>query len=379
MAIKTQPQILQDMSADFLANQSKVTYLGPDGVARAILASVSNISAEIWNDLIQSIRKAFVETAEGADLDTLGNRMGLARGSASKSSVPVLINGPTGTVISTGTIIKSNISGVQYQTKSDITLGTNNPSLVRPLSSSILGDVVTAESIDTGSKTSVNVNELTQLQTPITGVTVTNLVPSSGGVDAEDDVQYRIRILNQIAILNQGTKKFYQALAQAADNTVYSSRAIFDPTNLGTKIYLVKNSFASYNSGELVTIQNYIYDNQRALSPVTCLNATKRGIDIYVPFTRDPKVLFSTILSNMASQIANYIQDIFDFGAKIVYDEVLDIVLNINGILNVDTTKFTMNLGQEDVVCDALEVPKFTSLNITDGDQTQNVTLTSTY
>ncbi len=373
--VKTQPQILQDLMADFLANQNLVTYAGIDGVARAIMFAVSNVIAESWNDLTQATRKAFVETAQASDLDTIGARMGLTRNGATQSSAVLIFSGTVGTIIPAMTLIKSNISQAQFQTQIAITLGTANPSIQEPVGDNTIGDIVIAESVTLGSVSKVGVGELTQFVVPIAGVTVTNLLPSIGGLDAETDDLFRQRILNQIAILNQGTQIFYQTLAQNADTSVYSSFAQYNQTNLGTDLYLVKNSFAQYTSTQLTTIATAVYNAQRALSPVNCFNITPTGVSIGFAFQRDNSVPINTIYASLATQIASYINSKFGFGVTIRYQDILDIIIDTTGILNLNLPSFILNGLQTDLICGGLSVPRLIGLSISDGTTTINNTI----
>ncbi len=365
--IKTQGQILADLIADFIAAQDKITYTGIDGTARGMLFANSNILAEIWNDLTQAGRKAFVDTSQGNDLDNLGARLGLTRRGAAQSSAVLLFTGTIGTVIPINTIVKSNQTGTQYQTTAAITIGTANPNIQEPMTAPSIGDIVIAESINSGNKTKAGVGELTQFQTPIAGVTVTNPFPSSGGSDAETDDQFRQRIMNYIATLSQGTQAFYEALAQAADNTVYTALATYDNVNLGTKIYLIKSSFASFSNTDLTNIASVIYDKQRALMPVSCLNAGIQGIVVAFDYERDTTILQSTIYTDIANQIANYIMNNFGFGATIKYQDILDIIINAAGVRKLNLASLTVNGLNTDIICGSNYVPRFTSLSMNDG------------
>src|SRR4030042_5376718 len=239
---KSKNSILQQLSGDFLAEQDKVTYMGKSGVVRALFSATAALLYELWNDIYQVKRRIQVSTAEGSDLDLLAERHGLTRRAETKSSCILLFNGPSDTVIPTGTIVKSNLNEVRYQTLIEITLGQNNPAIQRPIYSNALGDIVLTESLITGSNSKVGIKELTIIDPSIEDVEVTNLVPSIGGEDEETDAELRSRILGQLDLLNQGTTDFYKALSRAANGTVLRSLPIYNPLNGGIDIYLVKNS-----------------------------------------------------------------------------------------------------------------------------------------
>jgi len=371
--MKTAGEILKDLIADVIAATNRITYFGKDGVVRAILHAVAYALSELWGSLYQTKRKIFVETAEGTDLDLIATRHGLTRRGVTKASVILLFNGPGTTIIPQGTVVKSNLSGEEYTTDEAITLGDNNGSIERPIKANTLVDIVIAESVNSGSSVQVEVKELPQLGTPIAGVTVTNLVPSKGGSDAETDDQLRTRIMNYIAILNQGTQAFYEALAQEAEPTIFRAKAAYSPNDLGVKIYLIKNSYATYSGPELTAIEEYVYDNARALSPITCVNASIKGIEVSFQYERNSAITQATIFSSIASSIANYIEGLFDFAATIEFQKILNIIIDTPGVTKLYLNTFKVNNQQEDVLCSSYQVPRFTLLSINDGSGLEEI------
>lgn len=367
--MKTAREILKDLIADMIAAQSHVTYFGKDGVVRAMFHAVANTMSDIWNDLYQTKRQIFVDTSEGADLVSLGSRRGITKKAATKSSVVLVFNGPEGTIIQKDTVVKSAITQVQYKTKNGITLGTNNTSLERPVLSQSLADIVTAESVNAGGSSEVGVRELTQLETPIADVTVTNLTPSVRGLDAETDDEYRGRIKDYVGLLNQGTQLFYEILAKEAESTVLKAKAVYDPLKAGTKIYLIKNSLASYTAGELTTIAALIYAEQRACSPVTCANITYKAIEVTFSYERDSDYTQNSIFSSIAQTISDYVVARFDLAAKLEYQDILNIIIDTPGVEKLLLDTLLVNGKKKDVICGSLEVPKFSLLTINDGSE----------
>jgi uncharacterized phage protein gp47/JayE len=374
--MKTYRQIMVDLIADFQAVCEKVTYFGKDSVTRGIFHPLSLILSEIWNDLYQVKRQMFVETAEGSDLDAIGARQGLTRRGASKSSAVLLLSGTAGTVIPQFTIVKSNLSNVSYKTLEAVTLGTRNSSVLRPLFSETIGDAVLAESLDAGSNSAAGVNELTQFQTPITGVAVTNLTPSEGGEDAESDDNYRLRIINQITLLNQGTKLFYRTCAIEADSRVIKAAAIRSEQYDGAAVYLVKNDFGLFSPAELTAIAASIKAKQRAMDAVTCFNAGVMPIEVVFKFSRDNSIALQTIFTGIASGIADYVQSVFDLGAEVEYQKILNIIINTPGV-ELEAPSLKLNNGYLDVKCSETQAPRFTFLKIDDGTAvSQNISQT---
>lgn len=365
--MKTKKDILQKLITDFTNEQNEVTYLGKPGSARALLNAIAGLAFEMWNDIYQFIRRIWATTSTGTDLDDVGTRKGLTRKAVAKSSAVAIFNGPAGTVILTGTIIKSSISGVQYQTKTDITLGANNPNLPRPIFSNALGDFAIVESLLAGSSTKVSAGELTVFATPITGVTVTNLVPSAGGEDAETDDQFRDRIIKQVDILNQGTNDFYASLAKGANSDILLALPIANPSNGGVNIYVAKNSLALFTSEELTAIANYIYSKQRALNTILCYNAIYKSVEISCSIRIRPGSSFNTIYTLIATKISDYINlERMGFGANIGYYKMLEIITDVPDVIDIDANLLLLNGITDDIQCANNELPKFSYLSVKD-------------
>lgn len=366
--MKQAGEILRDLIADMIANNEDVTYFGNEGVLRGIFHAIAYTAADIWNDLYQTKRNIFVDTAEGDNLDLLGERRGISRRSASKSSLPVVINGPEDTVIPAGTVIKSALSNVRYQTLSELTLGQRNPDLLRPVWEITLGDVVMCESIESGKSTRVKVNELTVFETPIADVTCNNLVPSTGGDDEEDDTYYRQRIKDYLSLLNHGTQLYYETVAKEVEETVLLTKAVYDPATGGTKIYLVKNSLADYSSAELTSIASSIYDEQRACLPVTCVNASRKAIEIAFTYERGD-VSAAEVYKTIAQAISDYTADNFGFNATIEFQEILNLIIDTDGVKRLSLQSLLINNAQADVTTGDFEVPVFVYLSANDGTE----------
>ena len=364
--LKTKDQILQDMISDVIAETDLVTYFGKDGAVRGILNAAANALVEPWTDLFQVKRGLFVTTAAGDDLDLLASKWSLTRLGASFSSDVLLINGPAGTTIPAGTIVVSSVnSNIQYQTLTDVILGTANPNIQRPINALSLGDIVIAKSTTSGSNTQVSSNELTSFLVPITGVTVTNLVPSSGGADAESDADFKARILGQLDLFAQGTQAFYEAAIKNINPNVIKSFAA-SGKGRNPQIYLVKNDYSLLTDDELSTIQTGVYNLQRAFNDVQCLNASILSIEIRLSVFVNNGYTTESIFSSVSGSIANYIQSIFDFGAVINYSDLVYEILKVDGVAGIDFSQYTINGATQNVRCASNQVPYFSYLTISD-------------
>lgn len=378
--MKTAREIIQNLITDFIAFQDKVTYFGKDASGRGIFTAIGNIISEIWNDLYQAKRRLFTELSRGDDLDQAALRKGLKRKGATKSSAVLLFNGPAGTVIPKDTVIKSSISGVSYKTISDLTLGESNALLERPVNSNLLGDCVIAESITEGSGSKVGANELNIFETPVEGVTVSNLFPSVGGQDNETDEQLRYRLFNQVDILAQGTQAFYDSLARKANSDVLRTLVKYNSLAGGIDIYLVKNNGGIFSQEDLDLISENIYKNQRAMHPVLAKNNSFKTAEIEAVIQRYANYSLELIFTETASKLA----ELFDFsklqfGSKIKYSDVVKVFLDSKYFEVPDLTSIKINGTNADLIANSFQLLKIISLKLSDGSSAKQSTLEQKY
>lgn len=363
--MKNRDEILSDLISDTVAQTNKITYFGKDSAIRGIFSAISFGLSEVWNDVFQVKRQIQQQTALGEDLDELAGRKGLTRKGATKSTVVLNFSGEAGTVIPQGTTVKSSVTLFEYQTLQSITLGSQNPAIQRPISSNQIADVVLAESVLTGAGARVGAGELNLLGSPINGVTVINLLPSSGGIDAESDEELRARITSYGDGLAQGTTAFYEELSRKANPDVLRAKAKFDPSNYGVKLYLIKNSLATFSQGELDAIATYIFENQRACNPVRCFNAGLVGIDIELFFTLKAGEDFETVYSTVANVVTNHIDpSLSQFGGSINYFDLFTKLATTEGILNI--RNLLLNGLQEGIRLNETQLPRVNILVLHD-------------
>lgn len=369
--MKTKDDILNELILDTISETDKITYFGKDGAVRGLYSALSHVFVEIWNDVNQTKRQLQIQTATGTDLEQLAEKVGLTRGGATKGTVPLIFNGEADTVIPAGSVVTSIINGAKYQTLNEITLGQRNSSLTRPVYSNAIGDIVLAESLSTGYLQNVGVGEMITLDVPITGVTVTNLVPSTGAVDLESDEELRNRILQKVDILNQGTNAFYESIAKEVRPDVLRAITTYNPTNSGINVYLLKNSLGTYSSAELLQIATDIYPKQRAMHKVTCYNLNLASIEITGNIAIKQGYTLAPVISNIASALSDLINTAkYSFAGIISYYDVYKAVQGSAGVDYVLSDTLLLNSGVADIQLAGLELPKFTYLSINDNNKT---------
>jgi uncharacterized phage protein gp47/JayE len=350
-----------------VAGQSKVTNFVVGGVARSILAAVAGVIAEVWNDITGTKRSLFIDTAQGADLDTIGNRRGVPRKGATAGSVVVVFNGPVEQFIPTGTQIRATIGNTIYQTMHDVTIGAKNVALNGLALSTSLSDSVVAESLLAGSQVKVPAGVMTQLVTPIAGVSATNPAPSMGGEDAESDDLYADRMKNIMATLNQGTQAFFEATAKEVEPTVLRALALRDTNTRGVRIVLAKDSGATYSDDALTTIASGIAAQSRGADIVTCENISFTGISVAYSTYLPSGVAVSDVFRAVADAIANYLDfRTWAWGQGVADDSLLAVIKTVANGGDIDLATFTVNGALADASVGSESLPRFVNLSITD-------------
>jgi hypothetical protein len=201
--------LMADSLAD-LSSNTRITRLGPGGLARSLLEAVNRRLSEAYDSFDLNLAYAFVSTSAGKYLDLIGVLLGVTRGTPiaanatadtqvvkfyvdsgtfgdlnSSSSITV----PQGSILST----QANSSGILYQTTEQVTLpaGANT-------------GWVSTEAITTGQDSNVGTGSLTYhdvssyVRYQENLLKCTNVYPIANGSNFESDANYRYRITNTV-------------------------------------------------------------------------------------------------------------------------------------------------------------------------------------
>lgn len=156
-------------------------------------------NSQIFEEMTKLYNSNDLDKAQGKDLDIIGNKFGIPRPSARKSSVELTftrkIDPELDFPIPKGTIVSTE-SGKNYYTVEDTVIITGQTTTT-----------VQAMSTDNGYNSRVDRETLTN--SSIQGLTVTNYKASSGGRGAYTDKEYRELIRNWAYSHIKGTKEAY--------------------------------------------------------------------------------------------------------------------------------------------------------------------------
>ena len=230
-------------------------------------------NSRMYEEMTKLYNSNDIDKAQGRDLDIIGNKFGIPRPTARKSSVELTFTRDINTVVDytipKGTIV-STTSGKNYYTVEDAVI-------IRGQSTT----TVQAMSSDNGYNSRVDRNTLTVCS--LGTVTVTNLKGSSGGREAYTDKEYRQLIRNWTYSHIKGTKEAYDLFFAYYDG-IDSYRLFPMWDGAGTLKIIVDPS----DDWILNDISEKIYQNVQLIDDdITVTGAIPRKIDIKVNINVD--------------------------------------------------------------------------------------------
>lgn len=186
---KSEPDILLDLRQNARLPEffGENVDLSDGSVVDIFIRLFAKSFSENWDAMESAFYNAYLDTAEGINLDRLAGLIGIIRKIALKEQVTIQFTGSSFTVIPLGFLVQS-IRGVVFVTNEELTLsnlGTGSVLAVAQLA---------------GLTNRVESNELTEIVTPIANLdSCNNAEPSGGGGELESDAELRARIRDFVA------------------------------------------------------------------------------------------------------------------------------------------------------------------------------------
>lgn len=178
---------------------------------------ILSVHAEWLSEAYERMKKVYnskhVNTAEGIDLDTLGDLVGIPRSIGTRSYIDMLfqLNYPVDkdVTIPSGTLVLSK-DGVNYTTSKTVSIPAGWDEVIAPAYSTTLG---TGSNISSDTLTQISSNS----NLKNSGITVRNDYSSSGGQKAMTDDEYREYLKNWTVIQEKGTERAYEEYFRNCD------------------------------------------------------------------------------------------------------------------------------------------------------------------
>lgn len=222
-------------------------------------------------------RQMFVQTADGEQLDYHAGQRGLSRKTAQKAGGLLLFStekeAETDLYIPQGCICSTQGKNpVRYVTTQGGTIEKGDKTLY-----------LYAQAVDAGSGGNVAKNTVTIIVTPPAGINrVTNPSSFDGGMDAEDDVTLRWRILEHIRDVPNGTNRAYYQNAAESFEGVHSANVVPKGRGAGTVDIYLAGKASPAGSGLVARVQEYMDKAREVNVDVKVQAARTASASIYV-------------------------------------------------------------------------------------------------
>lgn len=224
----------------------------------------------------------------------------------------------------------------------------------------------------------VNANTITNIVTPITNVTVTNINSATGGADPESTDS--IRVNAPLAFSSSGravTLGDFASLAVQVGGVAKASASgsLYTSVNL----YIAPNGDTGTNSdGSLSTtfinlaqnVQNYFAYKTPPNTTITLLPPTFVGVNMTVVVTALPQYKNSTITTNVTKAIQQLLSfDAVSFNDHIALHDIISTIATVEGVYYSNVTLLAradniVQTGTPDLAFLINEIPQVGTLNI---------------
>ena len=339
-----------------LNKTDKVSKVSDNSVLNAHAYGVAKVSGKAEKDIVLAMSKLFPDLATGDQLDQVSDNFGVAsRFAASESSTSVLVVGAPDTEYLAGVHTFESKSGIQFTLEENTTIGAEGFSYAK------------VRSIDVGVKTNVEPNTITKVSPEPTGHSyVINEYYAQFGRDIESDSLFRTRIKEGNNISANRTISMLEQVFMKINSNVL--RVFYQGLNNSGQLRLaiVTQNGIDLNQNELDTLleKGGQYFSLTELKPygrqsqgIELKNIEWQYIDVSFRAEVRQDVSIDVIRKNIQIAIAKYM----DFRywkpgvQKVEWDELLQIVKNVNGVKNVPDQYFYPN---NDVATDMNKLPR---------------------
>lgn len=304
-------------------------------------AAIELALAAIWAQ--QVLERGFVQTTFGQYLDLRAEEFGLLRRAAVKATGQVTFTGTVGTVLPAGTRVATPVGEsqsplVEFQTTTEATLATLDAG------GSATIDV---EAVEAGVSGNVAAGTIIILSVPVSGTTsVNNPAATTGGLDIEEDISLRARILES-AQKDEGD-------GNIADYEIWSKEitgvgnVLVEPLWQGegtVRVVVLDTVGRPTPSATISAVQEHldpgIQGNGSGRAPVgakvTVATATEKLIDVHIPgLIAEEGYTVTQARANAEAALSAYFDQKINPGGILRIREAEAAALNASGVLDVD-------------------------------------------
>ena len=331
------------MKSTFLSSQTLIKELDEPGVIYAIFQAVAGELEELYKELEATLDRAFVDTAQGHDLDRIAALLGVRRKQGSRAVGVLRFYRDTPAdrdyLIPKSTRARTPLlpgrEYLSFETTQDAVLQAGQTYVDVP-----------AQSVGAGAKYNVAAGSILVIETPVQGaVKVTNPSAFTGGTDPESDEELRARIPLQLDALKRATADAIRSAVLAIEGV--QDVIVQDGSTPGTvEITVVGTSF-DMSEVEAV-VEQYKGAGIQATVQTAATVTVDATFDLYVASGYD-----SSAVKTAAEQaVTDYLNGL-GLGQPAQIAEVIVAVMKVEGVDNVKNVQ--LNGATDDVVVNATE------------------------
>ena len=174
---------MEERAKELFGENINLTERSPLGLFLRVTAWSIGIVWQVVEDVYNS---AFVDTAEGHNLDRVALYIGITRRSAVRATGTITFTGDNNTVIEEGFLAETE-DGIQFTTTEEVTIVTGTAE-------------AEIKAVEPGTTGNVPAGTITEIVNPIEGLdSITNAVGTEGGRNKETDAELRERYILSVS------------------------------------------------------------------------------------------------------------------------------------------------------------------------------------
>ena len=336
---------IQELKTWFLErvfnNTSKVTKASKTSVINAVAYGVAKIGQKAIKDIAVLESQIFPEMASGQYLDEAARVWyGQERLQSSQSSVFVRVKASPETVYKPGVHTFMSDTGIEFNVVQQVTVDVNGYAYVNCRS------IVASESSNVSP---MSVNKV--LPIPDGHISCTNEYSATGGRDSETDEIFRNRVVNAKNLFSRDTIGYVNEILRIYDPNIYQVINSGLTDNYEVILQVLKNNGTWYTNAELVEIKEFLSDY---LSMNDSLGILGSGVVIrntdwyYIDIDFRAEILSNYGTDEVRKDIQISLTKFFDISKgskKILWDDLLEIVKNVDGVVFVPVEFFNPSVN----------------------------------
>jgi len=337
--IQTKDQLKQIATEMFLNHTDKVTKIDTTSVMNGFLFAISKMGQKAIKEVAINESRYFPELSSGTYLDDSSDLFGVSdRLSAASSSSFVKIIATAGTQYLSGINKFVSKNGIEFDLLESITIDVNGVGYgkLRSIQSGV------GSNVDAG--TIITVTPL-----PSGHTACTNEFKAVGGRDIESDESFKIRIKNHPNLVSKQNLDYLVEIIREIDANILKAFNLGVNSEGKIEIGLLRENGTTITAEEIKKIENYIkdylsfidVDTQGNLIGLSLINVSYVYINFDFRVDISSNYNVETVRQNMQTQIAKYLDfRYWEEGVKVEWDDLLQIVKNIDGVDYVPDTNF---------------------------------------